>query len=129
MFGTNDLLVLTPSQFDHSLRRVVYETMQAGVIPLLSTFPRYLPFAEYSMLYNQIVVRIALDFNIPLVNLWLALDPLPDHGIDDDGIHLNGPLTSAGDFVSSENLQTGFPLRNLVTLQALDAVWRAVMLP
>jgi hypothetical protein len=126
MFGTNDMLVLTPLQFDQSLRRVVDETIQAGVIPILSTFPRHLAFPDRSVLFNQIVVRVALDFDIPLVNLWLALEPLPAHGIADDGFHLDGPLTRAAD-LSLPNLRTGYPMRNLVTLQVLDVVWREAM--
>ncbi len=126
MFGTNDMLVLTAVQFDHALRRVVATTMQAGVVPVLSTFPRHLSFPDRSILFNQIVVRVALDYNIPLVNLWLALEPLPAHGIAEDGFHLSGPLTRAGD-LSEPNLQTGYPVRNLVTLQALDVIWRTVI--
>jgi hypothetical protein len=127
MFGSNDVLALTPAQFDQGLRRVVYETIQVGIIPVLSTFPRYIALPDRSILFNQIVVRVALDFNIPLMNLWLALEPLPSHGIDDDGYHLNGPLTRAADFSSERNLQTGYPLRNLITLQTLDVIRRDVM--
>lgn len=126
MFGTNDMLVLTPEQFDHNLRRVVVQTIEAGIIPILSTFPRNLAHAERSVRFNQIVVLVALDMNIPLINLWSALEPLPRHGIDDDGYHLNGPITSAGDFTSQANLQTGYPQRNLVTLQAIDVLWRSI---
>lgn len=126
MFGTNDLLALDAEQFDRSLRRVAVETMQAGIVPILSTFPRHLALPERSILYNQIVVRVAHDYNLPLINLWRALEPLPDHGIAADGFHLSGPLTGAGDFATPANLRTGFPLRNLLTLQALDAVWRGV---
>ena len=39
MFGTNDLISLTPQQFDHALRRIVLETKDAGIVPILSTFP------------------------------------------------------------------------------------------
>ncbi len=128
MFGTNDMLVLTPQQFDEGLRRVVEETARAGIIPVLSTFPRNLAHPQRSVLFNQIVVRVALDEDVPLINLWRALEPLPSHGVDDeDGFHLNGPLTRAGDFSSAENLRTGHPLRNLVTLQTLDVLRREVL--
>jgi hypothetical protein len=127
MFGTNDLIVLSPEEYDAALRHVLNLTLQTGTIPVLSTFPRHLAFPERSILYNQIVVRVALDYDIPLVNLWLALEPLPMHGIDDDEFHLNGPITRAGDLSSESNLQTGSPLRNLITLQALDVIWRQVM--
>jgi hypothetical protein len=125
MFGTNDLLVLTPEQFDHALRRVVIETIQAGVVPLLSTFPPHASSPEHSALFNQMVIRVALDHNVPVMNLWRALKPLANHGIGADGFHLHGPITSAGD-LTPPNLESGYPVRNLVTLQALDAVWRGV---
>jgi hypothetical protein len=129
MFGSNDVLALTPVQFDHALRRVIYETIRAGIIPVMSTFPRYIPLPERTILYNQIVIRVALDFNVPVMNLWLALEPLPGHGIDDDGYHMNGPITRAGDFASAHNLQTGYPVRNLVTLQTLAILRRDVLSP
>lgn len=125
MFGTNDMISLTPPQFDHALRRVVLETSDAGIVPVLSTFPTHLAIPEQSVLYNQIVVLVARDLNVPLINLWRALEPLDQRGIGGDGYHLDGPLTGAGDFSSAENLGRGQPLRNLITLQALDVVWRA----
>lgn len=126
MFGTNDMISLRPEEFDRAMRRLVVETMEAGVVPVMSTFPTHLAIPEESVLYNQIVVLIARDFNLPIMNLWLALEPLEDRGIGADGYHLNGPLTGAGDFASAENLRRGQPLRNLITLQTLDVVWREV---
>ena len=127
MFGSNDIFALTPDQFDESLRQMIDDTLRATIVPVLSTFPRNLDFPDRSILFNQLVVQVALDYDIPLINLWLALEPLPDHGIAPDGYHLNGPYTRAGDFASPRNLQTGYPVRNLVALQALDVVWRGVI--
>ncbi|NLX09267.1 MAG: hypothetical protein GXY36_06390 [Chloroflexi bacterium] len=124
MFGTNDLLSLNSDQFDHALRRVISATIEADIVPILSTFPLHLALPERAITFNQIVIRAALDYNIPLINLWRALEPLPNFGIAPDGFHLSGPQTFAGD-LTDPNLQTGFPRRNLVTLQGLDAVWRA----
>ncbi|MEW6579178.1 MAG: GDSL-type esterase/lipase family protein [Chloroflexota bacterium] len=126
MFGAQDLLFTPAEQFERNLRQIVHETIQAGVIPLLSTFPGNLERWEQSIEYNQIVVRVALDYNVPLMNLWLALEALPNHGLNEDGRHLSPPFTDSGDLAPA-NLQRGYPLRNLVTLQALDAVWRAAM--
>jgi uncharacterized protein YraI len=126
MFGAQDLLFTDVNEFDRHLRRVVHETIEAGVIPILSTFPGNTQMWNQTIMYNQIVVQIALDYEIPLMNLWLALEDLPNHGLGPDGRHLSTPVTSAGDF-SERNLQRGYPLRNLITLQTLDAVWRAVI--
>lgn len=124
MFGAQDLLYTPAGQFDRNLRRIVHETIEAGIIPILSTFPVHLGHMETSRRFNQIVVGVALDYDVPLINLWLALEALDDRGLD-DGRHLSEPVTTAAD-LTPDNLQRGFPLRNLLTLQALDAVWRGV---
>jgi hypothetical protein len=126
MFGAQDLLFTPADDFDRHLRQIIHETIQAGVVPVLSTFPGNLSMWDKSIQYNQIVVQVALDYDIPLMNLWQALDPLPNHGLNDDGRHLSLPLTESGDLTGT-NLQKGYPMRNLVTLQALDAIWRGVM--
>lgn len=124
MFGTQDVLLMTPEQFDTALREVVQQTMNANIVPILSTFPGNLALWDTSVQFNKIVVNIALDYDIPLINLWLALEGLPDHGLV-DGNHLSFPLTTAAD-LTQPNLSTGFPMRNLVTLQTLDNVWRSL---
>jgi len=126
MFGAQDLLFTPPDQFDLNLRHIVHETIQAGVIPVLSTFPGNLKQWDQSIQYNQIVVQVALDYQVPLMNLWLAFEGLPNHGLSEDGRHPSAPITEAGD-LSPANLQRGYPLRNLVTLQTLDVVWRGAM--
>jgi hypothetical protein len=122
MFGAQDLLFTPADQFERNLRQIVHETIQAGVIPLLSTFPGNLALWEQTIRYNQIVVQVALDYDVPLMNLWLALEALPNHGLNEDGRHLSAPISHSGDLTPA-NLQRGYPLRNLVTLQALNAVW------
>jgi hypothetical protein len=126
MFGAQDLLFTPADQFDRNLRQIVHETIQSGIIPILSTFPGNLALWQQSIQYNQIVVKIALDYQIPLLNLWQALEPLPGYGLNDDGRHLSAPITQAGD-LTPENLQRGYPMRNLVTLQTLDKMWREAM--
>lgn len=123
MFGAQDLLFTSPEDFDLHLRRIVHETIEAGVVPILSTFPGNLERWNQSIKYNQIVVSIALDYDIPLMNLWRALYDLPNHGLNADGRHLSLPLTSSGD-LTSNNLLRGYPMRNLITLQTLKTVWQ-----
>ena len=127
MFGTSDLLVMSPAQFNTFMRQIVEDSIGAGVIPILSTFPGNLGFWQETILYNQIVVRIALDYNIPLINLWLALESLPNHGLEPDGFHLGEPPYGAACMLTDPYLSTGYTTRNLVTMQTLDAVWRGAM--
>ena len=125
MFGAQDLLFTPPHEFNRNLRQIVHETIAAGVVPLVSTFPGHNGQWERAIQYNQIVVQVALDYDVPLMNLFRALEPLPNHGLTSDGRHLTPPITHPAD-LSAANLSQGYPLRNLLTLQALDAVWREI---
>ena len=127
MFGTNDVTYSTPADYNDYLRTIVIQTIDHDVVPILSTFPTRPEDEAKSLLLNQIVVRVALDYNIPLMNLSRALKPLPFHGVDPkDTIHLSVPEDQRVDNFTEPNLQAGFTVRNLVTLQALDAVWKVV---
>ncbi len=123
MFGTNDLKSLTPSQFDYYLRRVLVETVNRGIIPLVSTFPNQPGFIEQSVLYNRIVARAAADYNLPLINVWRAFEPLPFQGIDpNEPTHMTKPENGDAASFTPEALQAGHNLHNLLTLQALEAL-------
>jgi len=128
MFGTNDVAYTDAATFDFFFRTLVIKTLDANVLPILSTFPTRPEDAAKSLLLNQVVVQIALDYDLPLLNLNRALEPLPYHGVDpNDTIHLSVPPEGEGrvDQFTPENLQYGFTVRNLVTLQALQAVLAA----
>ena len=126
MFGTNDVQYLNAEQFDYFLRQVVVQTMRADVLPILSTFPPRPEFPEQGQLFNRIVAQVAQDYDVPLINLWRALEPLPHQGVDpDDPTHLTTPAEGGACYFVGENLQSGFAVRNLLTLRALDAVLTA----
>lgn len=127
MFGTSDLLVMSAYEFDFYLRDIVRLTIEHNVVPILSTFPSNLGFESHTILYNQIVVKIAEDYGIPLINLWAALENLPNHGVEADGFHLDEPPDDNSCYLTGEYLQNGYNVRNLVTLQTLDNVWRGAM--
>ena len=126
MFGTSDLLVMTPYEFDFYLRNIINESIEAGVIPVLSTFPGNQAFWNKTLIYNQVVVRAALDYDIPLINLFQALEAIPNHGLEPDGFHLGNPIGDPGS-LDAANLQSGYPVRNLVTLQTLDNLMSSVL--
>jgi hypothetical protein len=127
MFGTNDASYTDAASYDYYLRTLVSLTLQNGTLPLLNTFPTRPEAADKSLLLNQIVIKIATDYGVPLVNLNRALEALPNHGVDPkDTIHLSVPADQRVDVFSAQNLQAGFTVRNLVTLQALQAVLTAV---
>jgi uncharacterized protein YraI len=132
MLGTNDSGGLPVDEFNVNMRRIVELTIEQGVIPVLSTIP---PKDAYPATdgrvneFNDVIRQIARDYDVPLIDLFAALQDLPHWGLDADGVHLTWPSNDyAGtcDFTDA-NLQAGYTVRNLVTLQMLDALWRYVL--
>lgn len=102
------------------LAQIVEYSLEQGVIPILATKADNL---EEDHRINKAIVRVAQEYDVPLWNFWLAVQPLPGHGLTEDGFH----LTYARPFFDDpETMKNGWPVRNLTALQALDAVWRAV---
>jgi hypothetical protein len=123
MFGTNDIKSLTPDQFDYYLRLVIVQTINEGVVPVLSTFPNQPSQVDTSVLFNKITVDIANDYNVPLINLWLAFENLPHQGIDPvETNHMTKPENGKTGSFAEADLQFGYNLRNLITLQTLDTL-------
>lgn len=127
MFGTNDILSLSPAQYDFFLRLVVHKTIARGIIPILSTFPGYRSLPKRANQLNQIVYEVARDYQVPVMNLWLALQPLPNNGIDPTTSYLSLGASRKVTYFSEGYLKFGYAMRNLVVMQALDAVWRNVI--
>ncbi len=124
MFGTNDVMTFDEPLFDYFLRQVVLETINADVVPVLYTMPIRPEAPQRSLIFNQIILKIGADYDLPVINLVIALDPLPNDGIDlDDTLHLTHPEApeSAASF-TDDSLRTGYTIRNLVTLQTLDTL-------
>ncbi len=129
MFGTNDTNFFDAATFNQYLRQIIDQTIQSNIVPILYTFPERPEFPDKSILFNQIIVQIAHDYDLPLINLYRALESLPDKGVNlQDPIHLSSPLdgVSAGNFTPA-NLQRGYPFRNLITLQALDILYHGLI--
>ncbi|HLY24709.1 MAG TPA: hypothetical protein VKQ72_00110 [Aggregatilineales bacterium] len=123
MFGTNDIKAIKPADYDLYLRKVVVQTINNGTIPVLSTFPTQPGLEDSSLLYNQITVQIAQEYDIPLINLWLALKPLPNQGVDPQNhTHMTSPGDGKVAYFTTDDLQSGFNVRNLLTLQTLEAI-------
>ncbi|MBN1285776.1 MAG: SH3 domain-containing protein [Anaerolineae bacterium] len=129
MLGTMDVTVYGPEAFNTYLRQVVAETINRGIVPVLTTFPgdEYRYWAE-SLQFNTIILDVARDEGIPVINYWLASRALPNYGLTDDHLHLtykgerrlniHGPGDRWMSFSGDERVW-GHTLRNLITLQTL----------
>ena len=81
---------------------------------------------ERSLEFNMMLLDIARDEQIPLINLWAAAQTLPDDGIGPDHTHLKAQVGSLCSFDGAQQ-QFGGTLRNLLTLQALDQLRQNVL--
>jgi hypothetical protein len=102
------------------LRQIVEYAVSQNVLPIVATKADNL---EGDNAINQMVAKVAADYDIPMWNFWAAAQPLTDHGLTEDGFHLtNGPNY----FDSATSMDLGWPVRNLTALMTLDAVRKAV---
>ncbi len=113
------------STYENYLRQIVDYSIQQGALPILATKADNL---EGDGSINASIARVAREYDIPLWNFWLAVQPLPYHGLtpeDPDHFHITG-LESQNLFDDPQMMKTAWPVRNLTALQALDTVYRAV---
>jgi hypothetical protein len=128
MFGASDIYAMDADQYTANMEEIIEITLDRGIIPLLSTFPGQQGFlAERAAYYNYILVGIAQRYKVPIMNLWLPLQDLPNNGLEEDGLHLTWTDATREIRLTEAGLQYGYNIRNLVTMQALDKVWRSVM--
>ena len=110
-----------PTQaYEGYLRQIVDFVLSRNVVPILATKADNLE-GDHSI--NRMVARVAYEYDLPLWNFWAAADPLPSHGLLEDGFHLTN---GSSDMSKAENLQFAWNVRNLTALQALTTVWQAV---
>ena len=126
--GTNDVHTNNGvERFGGALGRVVDELAALGVIPLVSTIPPRTDraaMAERTNRFNDVVVRVATERQVPLVNLWreLSVEGLVRGGMEPDGIHLNA--VGYGASFTEAGLRYGQNRRNALVLDALAKVRR-----
>lgn len=92
------------------LREIVDLVIANGTVPILLNKADNVE-GDHSI--NRATAQVAYDFDIPLINFWLAADQLPNHGLD----------------AGRENIYLapeGWNERNYVSLKTLDSVWRTL---
>jgi hypothetical protein len=118
MLGTND--VYHQETFDDNLRQIIEQLIDNGIVPILATKADNL---EGDEAINLEIAKLAYEYDIPLWNFWLAVQPLPNHGLQEDGSH----LTVAGPYFDDANrMMAAWPWRNLTGLQTLNSAWLGV---
>jgi hypothetical protein len=118
-----------PENYEKYLRQIIEYTIQQGIVPIVATKADNL---EGNQQINQTIAKLAIEYDIPLWNFWLAVQPLENHGlisVDSKGSSDMFHLTHSNNFFFYNNLsarQSGWSVRNLTALQVIDAVWRGL---
>ncbi|MFN3741656.1 MAG: SGNH/GDSL hydrolase family protein [Anaerolineales bacterium] len=112
LFGTSE--AYSPDKFESGMRRILDHLLAKGVVPVLFTKADN---REGDHRINAIIVNLAQEYQVPLVNFWRAVQPLPRHGLQPDGEHITWGGNFFGDPLAMQN---AWPWRNLLTLQMLD---------
>lgn len=126
-YGTNDMNLgathgsaMVP--FHEAMVTLIDDLLDDGTIPILYGITRRADSATAQLWvasYNAVIRGLAQSRQIPFIDLYEAVEPLPDHGLSSDGIHLLA-FGQGACRLHDEGLQWGYNMRNLVSLQSLD---------
>ncbi len=114
-----------PENYENYLRQIIEYSIQNGIVPILATKADNL---EGNHLINQTIARLSIEYDIPLWNFWLAVQPLPNHGLvalDESGkVDMFHLTRREGYYFFNDRIarKSGWAIRNLTALQVLDAV-------
>jgi hypothetical protein len=103
------------------MRHLLDEVIAYGALPVIATKADNL---EGDHVINQAIAQLAYEYDIPMWNFWAAADPLPEHGLHEDGFHLT--LGLGNYFDDPENTAGAWTIRNLTALETINAVYQAV---
>lgn len=126
-YGTNDMNLgatygsaMVP--FYDAMMELVDDALSRGTVPVLFGITRRGDNAAADLWvesYNALIRGIAQSRQLPFIDLFEAIDPLPEHGLSGDGLHLRA-FGEGACRLTEEGLQWGYNMRNLVALEGLD---------
>jgi hypothetical protein len=102
----------TIDRYKTYLRKILDYVIERGTVPILLTKADSAEVVNGTYVINPAIVRVAYDYNVPVVNFWWAAQYLPNGGIDParEGFHLS---------------QEGYDLKNILALRGLYEMWTA----
>jgi hypothetical protein len=131
MFGANDVQFIDAEQYGKWLKAIIEESLAVGVIPVLFTFsydPES-PLWSNALAFNLRLGELAVEYQVPLVNLWAAARILPQYGLDEDNIHLKNSGFDVLDLTNGNEAFFGVTLQNLLALRVLNTIRRTIIEP
>ncbi|HCS40546.1 MAG TPA: hypothetical protein DIW44_13300 [Anaerolineaceae bacterium] len=113
--------------YDKYMRQIIDYVLSLDIVPILATRSEML---TQERQINDMVIKIADDYDLPLWNFGAAAANLPNAGLmtdGGDGFHLSRiEGQSQAMFDDPELMQMGFTWRNLTALQTMHSILAAV---
>lgn len=117
VLGSNHMGVPTSSHEEY-LRDILDYAISEGIVPILATKADNM---EGDNSINEMIVKVAADYDLPVWNFWRAVQDLPGKGLTEDDFHLSYAHSF---FDDPDRMIAAWPWRNLTAMQTLDVVWR-----
>jgi hypothetical protein len=103
----------TIDRYEAYLHQILDYVIEKGSIPILMTKADSAELGNGVHVINPAIVRVAREYDVPVINFWRSAQNLDNGGIDParEGFHLSAD---------------GFKLKNILALRALYKVWALV---
>jgi len=103
----------TVDRYEVYLRQILDQLIENGTVPILLTKADASELRGKEHIINPVIVNLAYEYQLPVVNFWRAAQYLDNAGIDPEreGFHLS---------------PTAYNLKNTLALRALYQVWTSV---
>jgi hypothetical protein len=103
----------TIDRYEVYLRQILDTVIENGAVPILLTKADASELRGERHVINPVIVNLAYQYQVPVVNFWKAAQYLDNYGIDRnrEGFHLS---------------QAGYDLKNTLALRSLYAVWTSL---
>ncbi len=103
----------TIDRYEIYLREIIETVIEKGAVPILLTKADSSELRGEKHVINPVIVNLAYEYQVPVVNFWKSAQYLPNYGIDPEreGFHLS---------------QAGYNLKNTLALRALYTIWTTV---
>ena len=118
--GSND--VGRPDKFEENMRAALELAIDQGIIPIIGTKADRHDGPDSPN--NQILRRLAAEYQIPLWDFDLIAATIPGRGLGPDAVHMTSFY--AHDWTSSVAFDRGHGVHSLTALMMLDAVMQTV---
>jgi hypothetical protein len=133
-YGTNDMQMgysygsAMPAYYEN-MAELMEILIDHGIVPIVASISHRgdSQAANYWVgAYNAVNRGLAQYHQVPFLDMHLALDPLPGHGLSGDGIHVNG-YSGGACVLTAEALEYGYNMRNLISVEALDRLKQVLL--